>query len=202
MANTTQNYVPMVGVDKLHYGKITSDTAEGITGTVPVEITGLTEAGFNRNAQSSTFYADNGPYATAAASGDFDGAIAVADIPPALYPDLYGDAYDTQTGELLIGDIESPECFIQYRIQKSNGAYRYVTVYKCKFTPNETKVQTKGGSINFQTNGFSFKASKTKYNGKLCRILDDDDPKLPAGVTPAIIASKWFTDVNWVISAS
>ena len=80
-------------------------------------------------------------------------------------------------------------------------AYRYVTIYKAKAAPNEDRVQTKGGSINFQTNGFALKGSKRFKDGRVDRILDDDDPNLPAGVTPEIIAAKWFTDVEWVIAA-
>lgn len=199
--NTT-NYLPVVSVDMLHYGKLTADTTAEIKGETPKRIHGLTEAGFNRNGSVSTFFADGGPYCTATAGGEIDGAIACADVPPELKSELYGDKYDSQTGELLMGDFNSPEIFIQYRIQKANGAFRYVTVFKCKCVDNsDGKIQTKGGSINFQQNGFAFKASNTLYNGHFCRILDDDDTNLPSNVTPAIIASKWFTDINWKIAA-
>lgn len=203
MADKQTNYLPMTSVDMLHYGKVTGDSSTGITGETPKRILGLTEAGFNRNGSVSTFFADGGPYCTAVAAGEVDGGIACADVPPNLKSELYGDKYDSSTGELLMGDFNSPDVFVQYRIQKSNGAYRYVTVYKCKCVDNsDGKVQTKGGSINFQTNGFAFKAANTIYNGHFCRVLDDDDPKLPTGVTPAIIAAKWFTDINWPISAT
>ena len=101
---------------------------------------------------------------------------------------------------MAAGEIKSPDVAIQYRVQKSNGAYRYVTIYKAKAMPNEETVQTKGGSINFQTNGFSMKGAMRLKDGRLMRTLDDDDPNLPSGVTPAIIESKWFTDVDWEIS--
>ena len=201
MANE-QKYIPMVGVDMLYYAKVTTDTQTEYAASTPTRVPGLTEAGINPNAQSSTFYADNGAYDNAVALGDLDIAIACADVPPGLQKDLFGYKYDAETGEMAVSDVNPPYVAILYRIQKSNGAYRYVTIYKAKAVPNEEKAQTKGGSINFQSNGFSLKGAKRLSDGRLYRVLDDDDPNLPAGVTPAIIASKWFSDVGWAISAS
>jgi len=194
-----QKYIPMIGVDKLHYAVVTVDTASAYTTETPKAIPGLTEAGFNMNGQISTFYADNGAYDTAAGNGEFDIAIACADVPGALKAALFGFEYDDSTGELAAGEIRAHDVAIQYRIQKSNGAYRYVTIYKAKAIPNEERVQTKGGSINFQTNGFSLKGAMRLKDGRLMRTLDDDDPNLPTGVTPEIIASKWFTAIDWQV---
>lgn len=196
-----QVYIPMIGVDMLHYARVTSDTTSDYAAETPIRVHGATEAGFNMNAQAGTFHADNGPYATATALGDVDGAIACADVPPKMRSDLYGFDYDEATGELSAEDINAPDVAILYRTQKSSGAYRYVCIYKAKSVPNEDRVQTKGGSLNFQTNGFSLRIAKRFKDGRLYRILDDDDPNLPAGVTPAIIAEKWFSEVDWEIGA-
>lgn len=196
-----QKYIPMIGVDMLHYAKIITDSATAYEAEEPTAVKGLTEAGFNLNPQSATFFADNGPYDTAVGTGEFDIAIACADVPPNLQADIYGYEYDSESGELAMSEINSPYIALQYRVQKSSSAYRYVTIYKAKALPNEEKAQTKGGSINFQTNGFSLKGAKRLKDGRMYRILDDDDPNLPEGVTPEVIAGKWFTDVNWVIGA-
>lgn len=195
-----QSYTPMIGVDKLYYALVSSDTTTAYTAGVPVEIPGLTEAGYNLNPQISTFYADNGPYDTASALGDTDVSIACADVPPELKAILHGFTYDDATGEMSTTDINSPSIAIMFRMQKSNGAFRYVTFYKAKAVPNEEKAQTKGGSINFQTNGFTLKAAKRLSDGRILRMLDSDDPNLPEGVTPALIEQKWFTDVDWAIA--
>lgn len=200
--SNTQNFVPMVGVDMLHYGLVTGDTTASYDVEVINKVPGTTEAGFNMNGQSATFYADNGAYDNATAMGDFDVSVACADVTPQMKGDLYGFEYDKTTGELSAGDINSPYVAILYRIQKSNGAYRYVKIFKAKAVPNEEKAQTKGGSINFQTNGFTLKAAKRLLDGKYHKTLDSDDPNLPEGVTNEIIAEKWFTDINWVPSAT
>lgn len=153
------------------------------------------------NGQSSTFYADNGAYDSATAMGDFDVSVACADVTPKMKSDLYGFEYDEKTGELSAGDINSPYVAILYRIQKSNGAYRYVKIYKAKAVPNEEKAQTKGGSINFQTNGFTLKAAKRLTDGRYFKTLDSDDPSLPEGVTNETIEANWFTDIDWTPSA-
>lgn len=199
--STTQNYIPMIGVDKLHYALVTTDTTASYAAEQPKAVPGVTEAGFNMNGQNATFYADNGPYDNATAMGEMDIAIACADVTPAMKSDLFGFDYDSTTGELSATDINAPYVAIQYRIQKSNGAYRYVTIYKAKAIPNEEKAQTKGGSINFQTNGFSLKAARRFSDNRLFRILDTDDPSLPESVTPEIIEQNWFEDVDWEIAA-
>ena len=196
-----QKYTPMVGVDMLYYAKVTSDTTAEYTAETPVRIPGLTEAGVNMNPQISTFYADNGPYATDTALGDLDVSIACADVPPKLKADLFGFAFDESTGELSVSDLKPSDVAILYRIANSSGGHRYVCIYKAKAVPNEERAQTKGGSINFQTNGFTLKGARRLKDGRLFRILDDNDPSLPAGVTPELIQEKWFSDVDWAVAA-
>ena len=200
--SNTQNFVPMVGVDMLHYALVKSDTTASYEVEEIKKIPGSTEAGFNMNGQSATFYADNGAYDNATAMGDFDVSVACADVPPQMKADLFGFEYNKATGEMSAGDINSPYVAILYRIQKSNGAYRYVKIYKSKAVPNEEKAQTKGGSINFQTNGFTLKAAKRFLDGKYHKILDSDDPNLPAGVTNETIEANWFSKIDWTPSAS
>lgn len=195
-----QKYTTMVGVDMLYYAKVTSDTTTAYTAETPVRIPGLTEAGVNMNPQSGAFYADNGIYDTATGMGDLDVSIACADVPPQLRSELFGFDYDASTGEVAAKDINAPYVAILYRVMKASGAYRYVCIYKAKAVPNEDRAQTKGGSINFQTNGFTLKGAKRMKDGRYYRMLDDDDPNLPEGVTPEIIAQKWFTEVDWAIA--
>ena len=196
MANT-QNFVPMVGVDMLHYAKVSTDSTGNYSVDKIKKVPGTTESGFNMNGQISTFYADNGAYDTATAVGDFDVSIACADVTPEMQSDMYGFDYNEETGELSGSDINAPYVAVLYRIQKSNGAYRYVKIFKAKAVPNEEKAQTKGGSINFQTNGFTLKAAKRLKDGLYFRKLDSDDPKLPEGVTNETIEANWFTDIDW-----
>ena len=200
MANTnTQSYVPMVGVDMLHYAKITADTSAAFTTATPIKVPGVTEVGFNQNGSVASMYADNVVYDTATAPGDIDVAVACADVPPSMRADFYGESYSTD-GTLSGGDLNSPYIALAYRIMKTNNAYRYVRIFKIKCVPNEQKFQTKGGSVDFQTNGFSAKASCRFLDSMAFQMLDSDDPKLPSGVTAARIESKWFTDFSWLPS--
>lgn len=194
-----QKYVPMIGVDMLHYAKVTLDSTEGYTAEKPVPIPGATEIGFNRNAQLGAFYADNILYDSAVSDGDFDIAVSCADVPPELQSVLFG--YDYAEGEMKGTELKSDYVALQYRIQKSNGEYRYVTIYKAKAVPKEETVTTKGGSLNFQTNGFSLKGAARMKDKAYYRIVDSDDPNLPAGVAD-VLATKWFTDIDWQLSAT
>lgn len=194
--SNTQSYVPMIGVDMLHYAKLKTDTSESYETETPIAVLNTTEAGFGVGSQSASFYADNKLVDIATTTGDIDVAIAVADVIPSMKADIYGYDY-SETGVLSGGNLNPPYIAYAYRIQKSNGAYRYVRIFKTKASPNEERVQTKGGSINFQTNGFSAKAAVRAKDSQAFETLDSDDPKLPTGVTNATIESKWFSDFTW-----
>ncbi len=199
--SNVQSYVPMVGVDMLHYAKVKTDTLTSYETETPVAVPGVTEIGFNQNGSVSTFYADNVPYDVASAPGEMDVAVACADVTPQMRSDFYGETYNSD-GLVSGGKMDSPYNAVAYRIQKSNGAYRYVRIFKIKSVPNEQKAQTKGGSINFQTNGFSAKAAARALDGNSFDTLDSDDPKLPSGVTAETIETKWFSDFTWTPSSN
>lgn len=166
-----QNYMPVKGVDMLYYGTVTADTAEGYTGATPKRIPGLVEIGFNTNPQTGTFWADNGPYASAADIGETEVTISCADLPPSVRAEILGQGYDNTTGVYTGGSPVPPYIFIQYRLQKFNGAYRYVTVLKAIAAENSRTNTTYSGSINAQTFGITCKAVKSINYDALYRIL-------------------------------
>ena len=47
--SNVQSYVPMVGVDMLHYAKVKTDTLTSYETETPVAVPGVTEIGFNQN---------------------------------------------------------------------------------------------------------------------------------------------------------
>ena len=185
-------------VEKLNIGTVLTDTAGGITGTVPTAIPGTAEAGFNTNSKVETYKGDGGVYETATAEGDLDIALKVAGLPLGSLADLFGYTQNATTKVLTIGTPIAGDKFVQYRIQKANTAWRYVTILKAKLAFGEQK--TSGEGTGFSDVSFSGNGVKTIYDGSYVRMMDDDD--LPAGTTAADIANNWFTGIYWVPGAA
>jgi len=193
--------LPKIGVDMFYYAPLTADPVDGPATYGPsVRIPGLTQVGYNQNAQSSAFYADNGPYATATQRGDLAAQCGMADVPPEVRAEWFGDSYEN--GLLEEGDLASIDIAIAFRYKKSSNAYRYVWIYKTKATPPDESVNTQGNNVAFQGGTVNFTASKLVATNKARRVLDDDDKNLPVGVTPEIIAENWFSNPLWVVEVS
>jgi phi13 family phage major tail protein len=77
--------------------------------------------------------------------------------------DLLGHTIDTN-GVLVYGDSDvAPWVAIAFRTLKSNGKYRYVWLYKGKFSEPEDNNETKGDSINFQSATINGQFARLNY---------------------------------------
>lgn len=164
-----------IGCDNLVYAIMkTEDTAT----TAPVfdavkPAPGVISVNINPNASQETLFADDGPMETATTLGKIDVEINKAELTTENKADLLGHQIDTNGG-IVYGDSDVPPWVaIGFRTLKSNGKYRYVWLYKGKFTDPEDANETKGDSINFQTDTikgqFVKLSNQIEINGKLVR---------------------------------
>lgn len=192
--------LPKIGVDMFGYAALTKDEP----GAAPeydesVMFPGLVNIGYNQNAQTGTFNADNGAYATASQIGNPDITIGLADIPPEVRADWFG--MEHKHGLLRERQINAKEIAVAYRVKKSNGAYRYFWVLKTKPTPANENAETKGDSISFQSDTITLAGSMLASYGEYRFILDDDDADLPKDVNAKTIEENWFTSPLWAEEA-
>lgn len=189
-----------IGCDNLVYALMkTEDTAT----TAPTydavkEAPGVISVNINPNASQETLFADDGPMETATTLGKIDVAINKAELTSENKADLLGHQIDAN-GAVVYGDSDVPPWVaIGFRTLKSNGNYRYVWLYKGKFTDPEDNNETKGDSINFQTdtiNGQFVKLNnQIEINGKKVRPwkyeIDGDSEAAKAETMEA-----WFESV-------
>lgn len=190
-----------IGCDSLVYAIMqTEDTATtppayGDVKTAP----GVISININPNASQETLFADDGPMDTATTLGKVDVAINKAELTTENKADLLGHEID-DNGGIAYGDSDVPPWVaIGFRTLKSNGKYRYVWLYKGKFTDPEDNNETKGDSINFQTdtiNGQFVKLNnQITIKGKLKRLwkyeMDGDNTEAKADVM-----ANWFKTVT------
>ncbi len=178
-----------IGLRDVHYAPLVSDTVLGATYGTPVKISGAISANVNPNSSSSTLFADDGPYDSAATLGEISLELNMADIPATISAALLGHTYASGMLVKKSSDVP-PYVAVGYRSLKSNGYYRYTWLYKGKFTDGETANATKGDSIEYQTPTITGAFVKRDYDDAWQLEADSDD----SNVAPATI-TNWFASV-------
>ena len=189
-----------IGCDNLVYAIMTTEdtaTSAPVYGAV-TPAPGVMHVNINPNASQETLFADDGPMESATTLGKIDVDIQKNELTPQNKADLLGHTLDAHGG-LVYGDSDVPPYVaIGFRSLKSNGNYRYVWLYKGKFTDPEDNNETKGDGINFQADTIKGQFVKLTYpvtaGGKTTRMwkyeLDGDNPDADANTM-----KTWFDDV-------
>jgi phi13 family phage major tail protein len=189
-----------IGCDMLHYAAMTTedtDTAAPVYAT-PTNAPGVMSVSINPNGSLDTLFADDGPMESASTLGKIEVEIKKNQLTTANKADLLGHLVDSNKA-LVYGDSDTPPWVaLLFRTLKSNGNYRYVCLYKGKFTEPEDTSETKGDSINFQSDTIKGQFVKLNYAYTVATKsvrpwkyeADQDD----AGVA-ATVFSGWFTKV-------
>lgn len=168
------NGVP-IGLRDLYYAILVEDPETGSpTYETPVKLAGALKAVVNPNSSIETLFADDGPFDTAASTGQITLEVGVADIPLAHQAVLLG--HDKAGGVLIrkAGDTP-PWVAVGFRSLKSNGKYRFTWLAKGKFTIPEHGGETKGDKVNFQTATMQGSFVKRDCDDEWERHTDEDD---------------------------
>lgn len=186
-----------IGCDNLVYAPMTTeDTADAAPqyGDV-VKAPGVMSVKINPNGSIETLFADDGPMETASTLGKIDVEIQKNALTSQNKADLLGHTIDAKGG-VIYGDNDiAPWVAVGFRTLKSNGKYRYVWLYKGKFSEPEDSNETKGDSISFQSDTIKGQFAKLNYaykvGGKDTRPwkyeMDQEDEN-----ADATVISTWF----------
>lgn len=154
-----------IGCDNLVYAKMTTEDttlAAPVYGAVTAA-PGVMSININPNASLATAFFDDGPGDTASTLGTIEVEIQKNTLTAANKADLLGHTLDSKGG-IVYSDSDSPPWVaIGFRTLKSNGKYRYVWLYKGRFADPEDNNETKGDSINFQSDTISGQFVKLTY---------------------------------------
>jgi phi13 family phage major tail protein len=181
-----------IGCDHLVYARQTTEetaTTPAVYET-PKRAIGVIAVNINPNPSQDTLFADDGPFETATTLGQIEVEINKANLTPTELSELLGHER-TAGGEVVYRSTDIPPwTAIGFRTLKSSGAYRYVWLLKGKFMTPEDNNDTKGDSINWQTDTINGQFVML-HNSKIWkRELDADDP----AASPTLIAN-WFNAV-------
>ena len=117
----------------------------------PQAAPGLMSLNINPNGSTDTLFADDGPLETATTIGQVEVEIQKNYLSTKNKVDLLGKKTDSKGGLLSSSNDVPPWVAVGFKSLKSNGHYRYCWLYKGKFQDPEDNNETKGDSINWQS---------------------------------------------------
>lgn len=177
----------LIGVSNVVVWELEEDPAFGGTAKYkePKALPGVITANINPNASTSTLFADDGPFESAAAQGEIALELNMAEL--SLEDQAFLLGHKIEAGILKRKGSDSPPTLaVAFRSLKSNGKYRYTTLTKGKFSLPEQNNQTKADSIEWNTPTITGAFLKRTCDDEWQRQADDDD----TASTTAI--ENWF----------
>jgi len=196
-----------IGCDNLVYAIMTT---EDTVSSAPVyaaiqQAPGVMHVNINPNTSLTTAFFDDGPGDTAATLGNIEVEIQKNTLTAANKADLLGHVTDGNGGTVYGGEDNPPWVAVGFRSLKSNGKYRYVWLYKGRFSDPEDNNDTKDDSIKFQSDTIKGRFVKLAYpitiNSVSKRLwkyeIDSDTPN-----ASTVAMTNWFTAVAMPIAAA
>ncbi|MET3507034.1 major tail protein [Halalkalibacter oceani] len=175
----------LVGLKDIHVALLSEDR----TYETPKKLAPAITANITPNTTQATLYGDDRAVETAESMGDVDVEINVTDLSTADYAFLLGKTVNSDGVVEDNSDDVAPYVALGFSAQKSNGASRYIWLYKGKFSIPTDSHQTKGESVEFQTSTIAAKFV-AREDGKWRARVDSDD----SGVSEDVI-DNWFDAV-------
>jgi len=187
-----------IGVDRLFYAKLLGDTESSVLYGAPVALPGVTNIGLTLNHSLEAFWSDDAPDEFLVNDGVKELKMSSKGLSAAVYADLMGAAYSSTNGLQKDGKMDNPPFVaVGFRAQKTSGEYRYVWVYKGKFSKPDSSKASKTATTTAQTDELTYKAIPRVYDGNWRQMLDSDDENIPSGLNAALLND---TDAGWFSS--
>lgn len=177
-----------VGLDQLVYAVMTDEVAE--TYGTPKRIFGAIQASITPTVNSATLYADDIAYDSVSSMGDVAVALNVAEVPTEDQAIILGHDIDDNGGLDKKSTDQGPYVAIGYRRRLANGKYRYVWLYKGRFTLGAEEANTKADTPTYQTPTLNATFISRSVDSRWQYSVTDGDPS----VTPVFLEA-FFDEV-------
>lgn len=176
-----------VGLRDIYFAPILEDTEEETTYDEPVKIGRAMQANVQPQFNSADLRADDGVAETAEARGVTTVTVGTDDIGKEAQAVLFGREINDD-GVLIDSDNDRPPYgALMFRSEKASGAYRYVVLYKGKFTLPEEDYETKQETPAFQTPTIEGRFLRRRSDGRYGAQVDEDDEDINES-----IIDSWF----------
>ena len=140
-----------IGLDMLHFAKITEDENGEETYGTPEKLAKAISADLSVELVEAILYADDGIAEIVKEFGNGTLSLGIDDIGSAVASTLTGATIDSNGVVISASEDGGDPVAIGFRAKKANGKYKYFWLYKVKFGIPATNLATKGESITFST---------------------------------------------------
>lgn len=151
------------GLKNVHYSVL--DEAKGTFGA-PVAVKGAVSLSLDAEGDTSTFYADDGPYAVFTTNNGYSGTLEIAAAEDKMLQDLLGYVDDGGV-QLEFTDAKQATFALMFEVS-GNDVEQRTCLYSCKLSRPTTNANTKQESTDPDTQSFDFKMTgfETTFKGE------------------------------------
>ena len=140
-----------IGLRDLYRAPITVDESGKETYGTPVRMAKAISAEMSVEVAEAILYADDGADEVVKEFVSGELTLNVNDLMPADLAAILGQTQD-EDGVVYAGEEDEPPYMaIGFRAKKANGMYKYIWLYKVKFSVPDETYNTKGDGIEFST---------------------------------------------------
>lgn len=183
--------MPLIGLKNLRVAKLTKDDATGVTYDAAIrQIVLAVQADIKPSMSTDNFYADDSIAETVTQLGDIAVDLELGHLSTADAAFLLGTTVNSDGVLEQSATDQAPYVAIGFESAKSNGATRFVWLYKGKFSLPESTSKTKQDKTEFQTEKISGTFVARQNDGKWKAQVDSDDSGIGANVI-----TDWYTTV-------
>lgn len=176
-----------VGLKDIYFAPITKDDELSTEYEESVRIGKAMLANVQPQFNSAELRAEDGVAETADARGVTNVTVQTDDISKPAQAVVLGKRINSDGVLIDSEDDRPPYGALMFRSEKANGAYRYVVLYKGKFTPPETNYETKQETPAFQTPTINGRFLRRNSDKRFGAEVDEDDDALDQSVI-----DNWF----------
>ena len=144
-----------IGLDMLHYAKITEDENGNESYGTPKKLAKAMSADLSVELAEATLYADDGAAEIVKEFKSGTLSLGVDDIGAEVASDLTGAVIDNNGVVISTGEDGADPVAIGFRAKKSNGKYKYFWLYRVKFGIPATALTVDVLPYHYKVNGDS-----------------------------------------------
>src|SRR5690625_5448773 len=160
-----------IGLRDVYFAPILNDSKEETTYDTPIRIGGAMQANIQPQFNTADLRADDGVVATAEARGVTTVSVGVDELSKEAQAVIFGKNINADGVLVDSQDDRPPYGALMFRSEKANNAYRYVVLYKGKFSLPEEDYETKQETPAFQTRSEEHTSELQSRGHLVCRLL-------------------------------
>lgn len=176
-----------IGLRDIYFFPLLTDTEEETTYDEGVKIGKAMLANVQPQFNSADLRADDGVAETVDARGVTNVSVQTDDMSKKSQSVVLGKKINDDGVLIDSEDDRPPYGALAFKSEKANGAYRFVVLYKGRFTPPESNYETKQETPAFQTPTINGRFIRRNSDGRYGAEVDEDDENLDKE-----IVNKWF----------